>query len=125
MVEHEKLRKKRGTNEKQKKKHEQRHRKYGSTSPVDAVKRRVTYQICKNGLAWHGSLTYLHEHRRRKHVGVEAGEEEPARVLQHRGSECSSMTDRAPDVEDVMEYRLDGGCRENLKDVQPLGWMGH
>lgn len=35
------------------------------------------------------------------------------------------MQDRVLDVQEVMEYRLDGGWRENLKDVQPLGWMGH
>lgn len=44
---------------------------------------------------------------------------------QRGGYERCFMPDRAPDVEDVMEYRLDGGWREELKDVQPLGWMGH
>lgn len=37
---------------------------------------------------------------------------------------CSTL-DRAPDVEDVMEYVLDTECSEDLKDAQPLGWTGH
>lgn len=35
------------------------------------------------------------------------------------------VLDRAPDVEDVMEYRLDREWSEELKDVQPLAWMGY
>ena len=35
------------------------------------------------------------------------------------------MLESALNVEQVMEYRVDGGWRERLKDVQPLGWMGH
>lgn len=47
------------------------------------------------------------------------------RASQRRGYGPCFMPDGALDVEGVMEYRLDGGWREKLKDVQPLGWMGH
>ncbi|MEQ2305383.1 hypothetical protein AMECASPLE_037313 [Ameca splendens] len=79
MVEDEKVRKKSGTNEKTEEKTTRtKTSKEWEHFTIDAVKRRVTCKICKNGLAWHGSTTSLHEYLRRKHIRIEAEEEEPA-----------------------------------------------
>ncbi|XP_051994042.1 E3 SUMO-protein ligase ZBED1-like [Xyrauchen texanus] len=53
---------------------------------LNAAKKIVTCKLCKAELVWHGSTTVMHEHMKRKHVGV-TDEGETARKKQLTMSE--------------------------------------